>query len=350
MKYFTLSFWFTGIALLLSVVVGYYYGGNSMAFSYFISCIMLGILEVAVSIDNAVVNATVLKDMDDKWRHRFLTWGMAIAVFGMRLVFPLAIVSIAGNVNPLEAFNIALFNPAKYQELVSSVHLQVMAFGGTFLFLVFAAHFINHEKDVHWIPGIGHAFSKIGKHSTAKIAIPAIFVLVFSSFVGEGEGHAFLLAAFWGIVTYLAVDGLGDLFEVEDSAGKVGRTGLGAFVYLEFVDASFSFDGVIAAFAITDNFIIIMLGLSIGAMFVRSMTIMLVEKGTLDTFRYLEDGAFWGIGWLVASMYLSVLHIELGEIAVAGGAGLAIVASVVHSMIVNKREAKEALLTPTVHS
>lgn len=340
MKYFTGSFWFTGIALLLAVIVGEYYGGIAMAGSYFVSCLILGALEVSVSLDNAVVNATVLKDMDDKWRHRFLTWGMVVAVFGMRLIFPLAIVSVAGHLNPFEAVKIALFHPSEYEAVLKSVHLEVMAFGGTFLLLVFSAHFINHDKEEHWIPVIGHFFAKIGKHSTAKLAIPAIFVLIFANFVSEKD--AFLVSAFWGLVMYLSVDGIGDLFDVEDAVGKVARTGIGAFVYLEVVDASFSFDGVIAAFAITNNFIIIMLGLSIGAMFVRSLTIMLVEKGALDTFRYLEDGAFWGIGWLVATMYMSVVHIDFGEVAVAGGAAIAIALSVGHSIIANKRDARNA--------
>ena len=160
MKYFTGSMWFTGISLILAIIVGEYYGGNAMAVSYFISCLILGVLEVSVSLDNAVVNATVLKDMDDKWKHRFLTWGMAVAVFGMRLIFPLAIVSVAGHLTPWAAINIALFQPAEYEAVLKSVHMEVMAFGGTFLFLVFSAHFINHEKEEHWIPVIGPFFAK----------------------------------------------------------------------------------------------------------------------------------------------------------------------------------------------
>lgn len=336
-KYFGGSIIFTAVALVLSVFIGEYYGGNAMALTYFVSALMLGILEVSVSLDNAVVNATVLKDMDNKWRHAFLTWGMAIAVFGMRLIFPLAIVSVAGSVNPFEAVRIALMEPKHYEEILNSVHMQVMAFGGTFLFLVFSSHFINHEKEEHWIPGIGHFLSKIGKHSTAKVAIPVICVAVFSTFVEHS--HEFFFAAIWGLVVYLLVDGLGDLFDVEDAAVSVARAGLASFIYLEVLDASFSFDGVIAAFAITNNFLIIMLGLSIGAMFVRSLTIMLVDTGTLDTMRYLEDGAFWGIGWLVVTMFLSVMHIELGEVVVAGGAAAMIALAAWHSMVVNKREA-----------
>lgn len=334
-KYFTGSLVFTVVALILSALVGYEYGGVQGAGALLMSAIILAVIEVAVSIDNAVVNATVLKDMDDKWKHRFLTWGMLIAVFGMRLIFPIVIVSVAGNINPWEALMIALREPKQYEELMTSVHVQVMAFGGTFLLLVFASHFLDHEKDVHWIPGLGHLMSKVGKHGTAKLFIPILVVLVFSKFAG---GSVFLIPALWGIVTYLMVDGLGELFGTEDATGNIARTGLAGFMYLEVLDASFSFDGVIAAFAITNNFLIIMLGLSIGAMFVRSMTIMLVDKGTLDELRYLEDGAFWGIGWLVFAMFASALHIEIGEIWVAIGAAGCIALATIHSIILNKNE------------
>jgi uncharacterized protein len=338
-KYFTGSLVFTAVALLLAGVVGHFYGGGAMILTYFISACLLAVLEVAVSLDNAVVNAGVLKDMDEKWRQRFLTWGMLVAVFGMRLVFPVAIVSVAGGIGPIEAIDLGLFKPEEYQALLKSVNTQVMAFGGTFLLMVFASHFIDHEKEVHWIPALGPMLSKIGKHSTAKVFIPLVAVAIFASFLVGEEQTKFIMSAVWGAITYLMVDGLSDLFDVEDGAETVGRTGLAGFMYLEVVDASFSFDGVIAAFAITDNFLIIMLGLSIGAMFVRSLTIMLVEKGTLSEFRYLEDGAFWGIGWLVVAMFLHVLHIELGEATVAGGAAAAIALSVWHSVRANKLDA-----------
>ena len=336
-QYFTSSIIFTIVALFLSALVGLEYGGTAGAFSFLITAIILGVLEVSVSLDNAVVNATVLRDMDDKWRHRFITWGMLVAVFGMRLVFPILIVSVAGDVSPWNALMIALKEPKEYEALLTSVHVQVMAFGGSFLLLVFSSHFLDHEKEVHWIPGIGHLLSKIGKHGTAKLFIPIVGIIIFSGFAG---GQVFLIPALWGIVTYLMVDGLGELFGSQDATGKVARTGLAGFMYLEVLDASFSFDGVIAAFAITNNFIIIMLGLSIGAMFVRSLTIMLVEKNTLSEIRYLEDGAFWGIGWLVFAMFASTVHIEIGEIWIALGAAGAIALATIHSILLNKKESK----------
>lgn len=334
-KYFLGSFIFTIISLALAAFVGFEYGGNAGALSFLISATILAVLEVSVSLDNAVVNATVLKDMDDKWRHRFLTWGMVVAVFGMRLVFPILIVSLAGGIGPIEALMVALKEPKRYEELLTSVHVQVMAFGGTFLFLVFASHFLDHEKEVHWVPGIGPLLSKIGKHGTAKLFIPITVVIIFSKFAG---GNAFLIPALWGIVIYLMVDGLGELLGTPSAGSTVAANGLAGFMYLQVLDASFSFDGVIAAFAITDNFILIMLGLSIGAMFVRSLTIMMVEKGTLDELRYVEDGAFWGIGWLVFAMFASTVHVEIGEVWIAGGTAAFITAAAIHSIMTNKRE------------
>lgn len=340
LKYFTGSAIFTVVALALAFVVGQMYGGLAMAVTYLFSALMLGLLEISVSLDNAVVNSTVLTEMEPVWRHRFITWGMAVAVFGMRLIFPLAIVSVVGHKNPIETIHIALFQPELYKEMLTSVHLQLMAFGSAFLLMIFSSHFIDHEKEEHWIPGVGHLLAKIGKHGTAKLFIPILVLLVFSRFVPV-HSTDFLISAVWGVIAYLMVDGLGELFGAEDAAVGVARAGIAGFLYLEMVDASFSFDGVIAAFAITNNFIIIMLGLSIGAMFVRSLTLMLVDKGTLNELRYLEDGAFWGIGWLVIAMFLSTQGIELNDFVVAGGAAACIIAAAIHSIVANKQDEGE---------
>jgi hypothetical protein len=116
--------------------------------------------------------------------------------------------------------------------------------------------------------------------------------------------------------------------------------GFGAFLYLEVLDASFSFDGVIGAFAITDNLFIIALGLGIGAFFVRSMTIKLVDDKTLGAFRYLEHGAFWAIGALALIMFLGVVEVEVPEV-VAGSVGLVIIGlSFWASVVYNRRRLK----------
>ncbi len=167
---------------------------------------------------------------------------------------------------------------------------------------------------------------------------------------------AVLIAGAWSILIYLGVQivsGMleGSMEEDEESgeasvAGAVGsaimKGGIAGFLYLEVLDASFSFDGVIGAFAITNDVIIIMLGLAVGAMFVRSMTIFLVEKGTLDEFIYLGHGVHYAIGALAIIMLLSmrfhVPELVTGLIGIAF-IGWALLASLKH----RKQEAKNII-------
>lgn len=331
LKYLRGSAYFAVAAVLLSGVIGYFYGGISTALAYMVSAALLGVLETCVSFDNAIVNATVLRDMDDTWRHRFLTWGMVVAVFGMRLIFPVLIVSVAAHVNPFHAINIALFDPVSYKEAITSAHTEIMAFGGTFLLMVFLKFFLDAEKENHWINFIEKHLVAIGKIESVQAAIAIVTLLLITPFMDES--NQFFTAGLLGIVSYILVDGVGAFFGEDNLAGKVGGA---AFIYLEVLDASFSFDGVIAAFAITSNFLIIALGLGIGAMFVRSLTLYLVDQGTLNELAYLEHGAFYAIGYLVAVMFMAAAGIELGEIATAGGSLLIIGISYFHSLKVKE--------------
>jgi hypothetical protein len=119
------------------------------------------------------------------------------------------------------------------------------------------------------------------------------------------------LAGVAGVLTFLGVEGIGSFLEKWGIDHQdISRASVGSFLYLEVLDASFSFDGVVGAFAITNNLFVIMIGLSIGAFFVRSLTILFVEKETLQEFAYLEHGAFYAIGSLAILMMTSpVLHV-----------------------------------------
>jgi hypothetical protein len=101
---------------------------------------------------------------------------------------------------------------------------------------------------------------------------------------------------------------------------------------LEILDASFSFDGVIGAFALSSDIFIIMVGLGIGAMYVRSITIHLVEAGTLTEYKYLEHGAHYAIGALALIMFIKMFT-EVNELIV-GGLGIAfIIVALIHSKL-----------------
>ncbi len=285
---------------------------------------ILSVLEVSLSFDNAVVNASVLKDMDEVWQKRFLTWGIAFAVFGMRIVFPLAIVAIAAGIGPMQALNLSLNDPAEYERLVSSAHVGIAGFGGAFLAMVGMKFFFDADKEVHWIGVIERSLGRVAALPAIEIAILLLGMWGISSLLPMEEAHTFLVSGMLGLVTFIAVEAISHWLELKEEAarlaGAVVRSGFGGFLYLNILDASFSFDGVIGAFALSNNMIVIALGLSIGAMFVRSMTVHLVKQGTLAEYRYLEHGAFWAIVVLGGIMLASARwHISETITGLIGG-------------------------------
>lgn len=270
------------------------------------TALVLGVLEVSLSFDNAVVNAKVLEGMNAFWRLMFLTVGIAVAVFGMRLVFPVLIVDVATPLGFMEVINLALKNPDEYAFHLHQAHTVISMFGGIFLLLVFLNWILDHEKETHWLGWIEEKLAPLGKiDNLATIVAMATVFGVSKYMVAPEQAGGALLAGMGGILTYLAVDVFGSLFEAEEVGKTVARAGIASFVYLEVLDASFSFDGVIGAFAVTKDVVLIMLGLAIGAMFVRSLTIFMVKKGTLTEYPYLEHGAHWAIGALAAIMFIS---------------------------------------------
>lgn len=330
MKYFRSSYLVTVVGLIGGGALGYWYGGSwgAVASSIFLTAI-LAVLEVSLSFDNAVVNATVLKRMTPEWRHRFITWGILIAVFGMRIVFPLAIVSILAEISPWSALVLASSKPDEYAMIMKQSHLALAGFGGAFLLMVSLKYFLDANKDVHWVRAVEKPLAALGKIESIEIAFCLIVLYIFARNLDLAESNQFLISGVAGLVTFLIVDGVSSLLEHSEASAASASVGL--FVYLEILDASFSFDGVIGAFALTHNLFIIAIGLGIGAMFVRSLTILFVEEETLTAFRYLEHGAFYAIGALAAIMLLGSKH-HLPEVVTgligAGFIGLAFLSSV----------------------
>jgi hypothetical protein len=312
MGYFRNSFLVTGAGLGLGAVLGWVttHSWAGVLSTVFIVAV-LAILEVSLSFDNAVVNAVVLKKMTPVWRRRFITWGIAIAVFGMRIVFPLIIVAMITRVDPVSALMMAATDPDRYSRVLTGAHVSVSAFGGAFLAMVGLRHFFNHEKDVHWFGVIERPLTRLGRIEAVELGLVLVLLYFVSTRLFGHERFEFLTAGIFGLVTYIAVDGVSALLNMESAVtGEVVQSGAALFLYLEVLDASFSFDGVIGAFALSNNLFVIGIGLGVGAMFVRSLTIMLVERETLASYRYLEHGAFYAIIALAVMMFLStVIHI-----------------------------------------
>lgn len=311
MRYFRGSLIVTAAGLILGAFVGWDASGTAAGtLSTLFIVAVLAVLEVSLSFDNAVVNATVLRQMDEVWRRRFITWGIAIAVFGMRIVFPLAIVAVIANISPWAALVMAATDPDAYSRTLTSAHVSVAAFGGAFLAMVGLSHFFDKEKQVHWIGMVEAPLARLGRIEAVEIGIVLALLWGISGWLHEGERLTFMTAGIAGLLTYIAVDGVAALLGEPEVGAEVTRSGAASFLYLEVLDASFSFDGVIGAFALSNNLFVIAIGLGIGAMFVRSLTIMLVDEGTLAEYRYLEHGAFWAIIALGTIMFLqTVVHV-----------------------------------------
>lgn len=339
-KTFRWSFIFT----LIAFVLAYMYGG----WQALLLCIVLGILEVSLSFDNAVLNATILRKMSPFWQKMFLTVGIVIAVFGMRLIFPLLIVGIAANLGPVETLQLALqkgdpHEPGTYGYVFASVHPVVAAFGGMFLLLLFLT-FVFEERKIIWLKRTETFLAKLGKIPLMSVGVAVIALLLASAPLEESERTSVLTAGLIGIVVFFVVHGLGEAFKRygEEKAKTsttlaVGKAGFFLFLYLEVLDATLSFDGAIGAFAITPDPIIIALGLGlIGAMFVRSLTVYMVRRRTLENLVHLEHGAHWAIGAL-AVVLLTSITFHINEF-ITGTIGVAIIfAALASSVRYNKK-------------
>ncbi len=313
MKFFLLP-----VSISVLILIGLWIG---LGFAAFVTAVLLVILEVTLSFDNAVVNARVLTGMSEKWRRRFLTWGMLIAVFGTRLVLPILIVSVSVALSPLAVAKLAAFSPDEYAHLLEGARYGIYAFGGAFLLMVSLKYFLDDAKEVHWIHIIESALSRWGRIAAVEIGIALIAIVSISFFVPAAAQATVLVAGITGIVLFIIMQGLAHAFSVE--AGDVTRSGLALFIYLNILDSAFSLDSVVGAFALTTAIPIIVAGLGIGAWFVRSLTIYLVQRKTLDTLTYLEHGAHWAILGLAGSMFADLLF-HVPEV-ITGTIGLAFV-------------------------
>lgn len=349
----------------ISLVIAFIYAGPTGLFL----CAILGVLEISLSFDNAVVNATVLDRMSEFWQQIFLTIGIIIAVFGMRLVFPLLIVAVTAGLNPVESLTLALerrpeSDPGSYAALLNEAYPQIAAFGGMFLLMLFL-DWTFEDRDIKWLTWLERPLAKIGQLNQLSVVVALVTIVVLANTLAENP-EIVLVSGALGVVTYLTVNGLGELFDTASVIGgdqpdadstatngsgpstlakATGKAGFFLFLYLEVLDAAFSFDGVIGAFAITTDPIIIALGLGlIGAMFVRSLTVFLVRKGTLNDYVFLEHGAHWAIGALAIILLIGI-GFHVNEV-LTGLLGVAFIgAAFLSSILRNRRLAADGVDT-----
>ncbi len=288
------------VAAVLVAGVGVWYGWIALA-----TVLLLIVLEVTLSFDNAVVNAKVLEGMTPVWRHRFLTWGILVAVFLTRALLPIIIVAVSAWTSPWVIAHLALFDAEQYAHLLEQSEYVVGAFGAMFLLMAGFHYFFDAEKEVHWLEIVEKRLATLGNIEAMAIIV-ALVILSFVAISIPEHRSEILLAGVFGITLFAVVQGAAKAFS------RLAVTGSSAalFVYLEILDAAFSLDSVVGAFALSKEIVIIVIGLGIGAYFVRSLTAYMVEHKTLGKIKYLEHGAHWALlglaGAMIANMFFHV--------------------------------------------
>lgn len=361
MRFFYFSFFITFVGLVLA----FWLGGFAAAYI----CALLAVLEISLSFDNAVVNAKTLEEMDEKWRRRFIVWGIPVAVFGMRFAFPIIIVAMVAKLGIVETLMLAINDVDTYHKHLSANKGEIYIFGGAFLLMV-ALEFFFAGRNVRWIRAIeaNRVMLALAKAKNASVFI-AVLVGMIMLYLTKNSDYA--MAYFAAILVHMAL-GLVNEFLGDDEKADITnfnnnddenvnnkitnfnnhnpnlqnqnfksaatRSGFAGFLYLETLDASFSFDGVIGAFAMSENIFIIMIGLGIGAFFVRSLTLYMVHHGTLSEFKFLEHGANYAILALSVIMFINIFY-EVSELITGTLSFGIILVAFLHSLLVRKNGA-----------
>lgn len=319
-------YWFASMAtILLWGLVGWKLGATAL-----FTVIVLTLLETTFSADNAVVNSKVLVTMSPFWQKLFMTVGIFIAVFVVRFGLPIVIVAATTGISLGNVADLATHHPSEYEHALEDAAPVINAFGGTFLLMVTLSYFIDYGKRTHWLPYLEKYLGKLGKFDNITVFIMLISTLIIYATVDPAHHNATLLASIVAIALHVGLNLLNALASTaQKKKGSqmhlVGMAAFAAFMYLEVLDASFSLDGVIGAFALTGNIVLIIAGLGAGTVWIRAMTVHLVRHNVLSKYIYLEHGAHWAIGFLGAVMLLKLYHIELPEVIV-GSLGLIFIA------------------------
>lgn len=305
---------------------------------------LLGVLEVAVSFDNAIVNATVLARMSRFWQRLFLTVGIVIAAIGMRLLVPLAIVCVGARISPASAIDLAYSHPTQYRDTLIAAQPGIAAFGGAFLLMIFFG-FVFEDRQETWIGWIERPLRRLGRLPRVGEMLVLSFALLAAGTVRGDEALKVMVGTVAGLACFLLVNGTGQLIAAQadaDGASRPratvhGRAAFFLFCYLELLDATFSFDSVMGAFSVTLDIALITIGLAIGAAYIRALTVYVVRRGTLEEYRYLEHGAYYAIGLLALLLMVEVWH-DVPDVLTASVGAAMIIAAVASSLAARRRQ------------
>ena len=258
----------------------------------------LALFEVISSVDNDIINAHVIKTLPDKFRKFFLTWGLFIAVFAVRGVLPFLIVWLA---NPAFSFLQVVgfvFHPTpEIEKYVEASQPLLLLAGGVYLFMVFLGWLFMEEKKYAFL-----VEEFVHKQSIWFYAFASLFFTVVVWFSIK-VNPILALSATIGSTAFFITDGFKKNAESKEKELLSSNiSAISKILYLEILDATFSIDGVIGAFAFTIFIPLIFIGNGLGAYIVRELTVR--GTGVISKFAYLKNGAMYSIGVLGAMMVL----------------------------------------------
>lgn len=269
-----------------------------MFFSIITIILGLIVFEIICSVDNAIINAHVLKTMPDKFRKIFLFWGILFAVFIVRGLLPFAIIWIANPDMPVSEILMSAFSSSgQMGDYLEESKPLLLLGGGVYLFFVFLSWLFLEEKKYAFL--VEHFIHRQGVWFYALASIVTTVVVYTSLQINP----ALALAATIGVSAFFITDGFKKNAEEKEKELISGNmSAWSKILYLEVLDTSFSIDGVIGAFAFTMSVPLIIIGNGIGAFVVRELTIKGID--TIAKFAYLKNGAMYSIGVLGGVMIL----------------------------------------------
>ena len=269
-------------------------------FSLILTIVGLSLFEIISSVDNAIINAEVLSTMKEKARKWFLFWGLLIAVFIMRGILPWLIVwAVSPQLGPIGALMATFSSDPKVVDAIERSSPILLIGGGTFLVFLFFHWLFMEEKNFGLF---GERFFR--RQSVWFYAVVSIILAIIVWFaLRENEIMAF--GAVLGSTAFFIIHGFRQNAELEEKkllSGKSSMTDISKILYLEVIDATFSIDGVIGAFAFTLSVPLILLGNGLGAYVLRQLTVGNIDR--IKKYRYIKNGAMYSILFLGIIMVL----------------------------------------------
>ncbi len=277
--------------------------------NFFIVVLGLVVFEAVNSIDNAIINAHVLKTMSKKWRSLFLFWGIISAVFIVRGIFPLLVVWIsAPEIGFLGALQMFFHSDPYSAELLESRKSLILIAAGVFLLLLYLHWLFLEEKIPFFVP------EKLIKPNFGIWFFACAAIILVGLLYLSRYSPLLMLSAAVGNATFFILYGFREQAAKHEKkllSGKTHLSDFSKFIYLEVLDTSFSLDGVIGAFAFTTSLPLILIGNGLGALIVREITIKGIDK--VAQYRFLKNGAMTSIGFLGIFMIFNSLGGRLPE-------------------------------------